>query len=112
MRRFLSRLFHFQQPTPTPPAHPMQAVYADAHTLLTAIYAGQPWSRRAWLRRMGQARWERAIDLLRQAGILDRKGRYIFDYGRDWQMACDDLLAAANAEAIRRAHPTYVSARK
>lgn len=112
LRRFLAAMLGIRDKTPTPPAHPVQAAYADAHMLLTAIYAGRPHSRRAWLRKMGQARWERAVDLLRMAGILDRRGRYVFDHDRDWAQACDDLLAAANAEATRRTSPTYVPAKR
>lgn len=112
LRTLAARLFRFSTPEPRPPAHPLQVVYQDAHTLLTAIYGGYPWSRRAWERRMGQMRWQRATFLLRAAGILDRRGRYVFDYERDWATACDDLLQAANAEATRRTHPTYVPARR
>jgi len=112
VRRFFAAMLGLRDKTPTPPASPVQAAYADAHVLLAAIYSGKPHSRRAWLRKMGQSRWERAVDLLRMAGILDRRGRYIFDYARDWQTACDDLLAAANAEATRRTHPTYVPAKR
>jgi len=111
LKKFAMRLFHFEQPSQTPPQSPVQTAYQDAYTLLTAIYAGQPKSRAAWKHRIGQARWERATDLLKQAGILDRKGGYIFDYTRDLDTAREDLLAAANAEQERRLHRSYVSAR-
>lgn len=112
LRRFFAAMLGIRNETPQPPTHPTQLAYQDAHMLLTAIYGGKPHARRAWLRKMGQTRWERAVDLLRQAGILDRKGRYVFDNARDWETACQDLLDAANAEATRRASPTYVPAKR
>jgi len=113
MRKFLARLFHFarEAPVQTPPASPLQITYEDAYQLLDAIYAGQPKSRAAWEHRIGQARWERATDLLKQAGILDRKGGYIFDYTRDLDTAREDLLDAANREADKRSRRSYVSAK-
>ena len=112
MRHFFARLFRFQvAPAQTPPQSPIQVAYEDAYQLLDAIYAGQPKSRAAWEHRIGQARWQRAVDLLRAAGILDRKGHYVFDHARDLDTARDDLLATANAEATRRTHRSYVSAK-
>jgi len=112
MRRFFARLFRFQAaPAQTPPQSVIQVAYQDAYAILTAIYDGQPKSRAAWKHRIGQARWERAIDLLKQAGILDRKGGYIFDYTRDLDTARDDLLEVANAEQERRTHRNWVSAK-
>jgi len=114
MRRFFARLFHFarEAPAQTPPQSVTQIAYQDAYTLLTAIYAGQPKSRAAWKHRIGQARWQRAVDLLRAADILDRRGNYRFDHARDLDTARDDLLSAANAEQERRLHRSYVSAKR
>jgi hypothetical protein len=112
MRKFLSRILGFQVDTPrTNIANPVQESYEDAYKLVDAIFRGDPWSRRAWEKRIGQSRWERATDLLRAADILDRKGRYIFDPARDLETARGMLLDAANAEATRRLHRRYVSAR-
>jgi len=111
-RTFAARLLGIEMDTPrSPTANPVQADYQDAYTLLSAIYAGHPWSRRTWDKRIGQARWERATDLLRAADILDHKGRFLFDPAHDLEWARNSLLDAANAEATRRIHRHYISPR-
>ena len=91
MRRFFARVFGLEQPAPTH-ADPLQQVYADALLLIAAAYRGDPWSRRAFVKRLSQPRWTAAFRLLQTTGVLDRRGRL------DWHVAPD----AETAEVLAR----------
>lgn len=85
MRRFFARMFGFHA---APAATGIQAVYDDALELAKRAYSGKSISRRDMAGRMSQARWTRARQLLKLAGVLDQFGRldldeaYTFDEAR------------------------------
>lgn len=71
-----------------PVATGVQLVYDDALELAKRAYSGKSISRRDMAGRMSQARWTRARQLLKLAGVLDQFGRldldeaYTFDEAR------------------------------
>lgn len=85
LRKLFMRVFHFDR---APVATGIQLVYEDALELAKRAYSGKSISRRDMAGRMSQARWTRARQLLKLAGVLDQFGRidldeaYTFDEAR------------------------------
>ena len=108
-RKFLATLFAPSQPKVNRGnADPLQTAYEDAYVLLEAIYAGEPWSRRAMARRMSQPRHTTACALLRSAEILDSRGRFVFDPNQSKTVAEVMLRGAVSQERHKRNQRNYV----
>jgi hypothetical protein len=110
--RFAQRVLGIRVDTPsTAPMDPVAQAYADALLLIDAMFHGDPWSRRAWDRRMGERRWELATDLLRSMDIVDRKGRCLLPMGYS-QLDAEVLVReAANRQRERQRHRNWVAPR-